>query len=372
MCSFVSGSSQDSENTCTACDMSGTACEPLGTLRAAQNRPQSRPQISAEDFDEDIDDTDMIEGLDSKLSDGLDELFFTKPTVSTAKEAIPSSSKEKASTFGYEHRAISPLPEPSKLNPRTEKARRSPFNTTEDLILISSKPRHSNQKGDSFDRPISISPDPPSNHDRKTKTVRTRFCHPIKFYKEPPTAPERALFCNFCHSNTYSMLGLEEREVEIIEQHNGSQWQEISGGHKSEGVRRTEICYDCTNARVEMVLCLNHDLRRIARKKADMDLGTALARLIDGESTEERWCSVCCNLAAWECQTKQDEQTAEGEGCGLALCEHCARELHEHDGYFDGMLQGLVHEASEERPVGLRADCELLKWDGLLRKYMLP
>lgn len=373
MCSFASGSSRDSEHTCTACDMSGTACEPLGTLKAAQNRPQSRPQIFAEDFDEDIDNTDMIEGLDSKLSDGLDELFLTKPAVSTAKEAIPSSSKGVISTKDHNLNALSSYPGPSKPSPRAEKPRRTQTDATEDLILVSSGPRSSDKKGDSFDRPISISPDPPSNHDRITKTVRTRFCHPIKFHKEPPTALERAPFCNFCHSNTYSMLGLEEREVEIIEQHNGAQWQEISGGHRSEGVRRTELCYDCTKARVDIALCVDHDLRRIASKKASTDWETALARLIDGESTgEERWCSVCCNLTAWECQTNQVyEQTTEGEGCGLALCEHCARELAQHGGIFDRMLQGLVHEAGEERPVGLRADYELLKLDGLLMNYML-
>jgi hypothetical protein len=61
----------------------------------------------------------------------------------------------------------------------------------------------------------------------------------------------------------------------------------------------------------------------------------------------------------------------QAEGCGLALCEACVEDLGDCGGSLEIMLQVLTDEPSEARPAGLRADYELLKYDGLLKRYLV-
>ena len=81
-----------------------------------------------------------------------------------------------------------------------------------------------------------------------------------------------------------------------------------------------------------------------------------------------RWCSVCLNLASYEC-------TAVSEvcrGCGLMLCEHCTVTLSAvHNGDLQKMLEMVKDQPLGEGVLGLRADYELLKQDGLLMRYVL-
>lgn len=81
-----------------------------------------------------------------------------------------------------------------------------------------------------------------------------------------------------------------------------------------------------------------------------------------------RWCAICPSLATYECCTRDGDRN----GCGLLLCEHCAVTL---TGVYDGDLQNMLPEMEDkptkERMVGLRADYELLREDGLLMKYIL-
>jgi hypothetical protein len=222
--------------------------------------------------------------------------------------------------------------------------------------------------------PRSDSPLPVSGTPR---TVSTKLCHPVHFDYQDPTR-DGSDPCHFCHRAAYSIIGLEERTLEIIEWDDGSGWEEVRGGHKSEGQDPTQVCPECTMARMKIMVCGDHALRRIEGVDNEkQDLLEATNRLVDWEDEERRavdkepmetWCSVCCNLAAWECCLEQEYER--GEGCGLALCELCVADLGRFGGSFEEMLQELKDELTTERPLGLRADYGLLKQDGLLMGYL--
>ena len=120
-------------------------------------------------------------------------------------------------------------------------------------------------------------------------------------------------------------------------------------------------------------MCQQHEMRPMPDAgEAALDLNAAFAELMDPQSMSAdrpNWCSVCCSLATYECRAAQ---ASGDEGCGLVLCEHCAVTL---AGGYDGDLQNMLaeakDEASEQRPLGLRADWELLKQDGLLVRYVM-
>jgi hypothetical protein len=119
---------------------------------------------------------------------------------------------------------------------------------------------------------------------------------------------------------------------------------------------------------MQIMVCDDHALRRIT-VGAELDHEAAFERLFDPELAKgDRWCSVCSNLATWECCVEQEVQP--GEGCGLALCEPCSIDLEKCGGSLDTVLQALEDRPSEARPTGLRADYELLKEDGLLMRYL--
>jgi hypothetical protein len=227
-------------------------------------------------------------------------------------------------------------------------------------------------------RAISIS-DSPLPVSGTPRIVHTKLCHPVQFDYEDPTL-DGSDPCHFCHRAAYSVIGLPERTIEVIEWDDGSGWEEVSGGHRGEDTEPTQVCHKCTMARMRIMVCDGHALRRIEGVEDDddeQDLMKALGRLVDWEQTErlavdkepmETWCSVCCNLAAWECCLEQ--QIERGEGCGLALCELCVVDLGKCGGSFEKMLQQLKDELTTERPLGLRADSGLLKRDGLLMGYL--
>lgn len=365
--------------------MSGVSCEPLGPPRGP--RPQSKPWITASDdtVDSDVEEEQDILP-DSKHKAPIKQQSSKKPEVpGTNERVVASPSKNNASSSGNGRYAITISPEPPRLSRTTQRVeatedaitispdppkrgrRKERAKATEDVISISSGSPNRNNRGNNARRPISISPDPPNHQGGTLKYVRTRLCHPIQFNRSISSDGEQ--HCQFCDSVQFGLLGLEERTVKVLEQRDGSKWVEISGGHRAEGVPPTRICKKCTRARLDMALCVGHKLRRIS-KRGETDFRKAFDLLIHaGRTVEERWCSVCCNLAAYKCRTNHQRSYGEGEGCGLLLCEHCAGDLAEHGGMFDAMLQSLSDEFTEERQGGLRADYELLKHDGLLMKY---
>lgn len=201
----------------------------------------------------------------------------------------------------------------------------------------------------------------------ETTTIETKFSHPIVFNHDEATDGN---CCHFCSDASYATFGLGSKEVEVIKLEDGRGLEEISGGHKGEGVENTRVCISCTTERIPIIMCSTHELRPLEDSDKDkIDVNDAFADLLSGAPRlRAKWCAVCPNLAAYECCAP----TEHGEGCGLVVCECCMVLL---SGMYDGDLQkmlcGIKDEATEERIFGLRADYELLKEDGLLMRYVL-
>ncbi|KAK3067503.1 hypothetical protein LTR53_015591 [Teratosphaeriaceae sp. CCFEE 6253] len=206
-----------------------------------------------------------------------------------------------------------------------------------------------------------------------TKTITTKLCHPITFNA---VEAARALPCNFCDGSSTAILGLDAKEVEVIDWKDGRGLTEISGGHTADGHPSTRVCTTCTMQRMTTIMCAKHDLRptRAARLKI-LDPDGAITTLFSGKvRAKDHWCSLCPALAMYECETPGaiDVYGDPSCGCGLQLCETCMLSL---TGLYDGDLQEMLGELrddfSDERPLGLRADWELLKEEGLLMRYVL-
>lgn len=199
------------------------------------------------------------------------------------------------------------------------------------------------------------------------KIIRTKFCHPIVFNYEDETNGSKP--CHFCAEAGFALLGLETKEVEVIDWQDGEGFEEVSGGHKGAGVTNTRMCTSCTLSRLPIIMCPKHEMRPIlgSQVKAS-DTQAALLELFSGGSKEKRqWCSICLSLAQYSCTTACNGRG----GCGLKLCEHCTISLvGDHDGDLQEMLPKLKDEPTGQS-LGLRADFELLKQDELLMRYVL-
>ncbi|KAK5132049.1 hypothetical protein LTR08_000386 [Meristemomyces frigidus] len=197
------------------------------------------------------------------------------------------------------------------------------------------------------------------------KKITTKFCHPIIFNYEDTDGSKS---CNFCGPNSCAILGLEAKEVEVIDWVDGHGLTEVSGGHMASGAANTRMCMDCTMQRMPAIACPKHDMHPMPGVSQEtVDVDGALMALFSGEQRiADRWCSICPSLAFYECEDGTEV------GCGLSLCEHCMLSL---TGVYDGdlqmMLTKLEDDPSEARPLGLRADAEFLKQDGLLMRYVL-
>jgi hypothetical protein len=201
-----------------------------------------------------------------------------------------------------------------------------------------------------------------------TTTIEMKFCHPIIFnHEENAGGGER---CHFCSDPSYPIFGLAAKEVEVIEWEDGRGLEEVSSGHKGEGVENTRVCISCTTDRIPIVMCRTHELRPLGGSENDtFDVNDAFAELLSGSGKlKGKWCAICANLARYECCSAGEG----GDRCGLLVCEHCMVQL---TGIYDGDLQKMLpelnDEVSEDRMFGLRADYELLKEDGLLMRYVL-
>ena len=210
----------------------------------------------------------------------------------------------------------------------------------------------------------------PKQTEAVTQTIRTRFCHPITFNHEDKTDGNEP--CHFCAEPGYAIVGLGAKEVEVIEWEGGQGLEEVCGGHKDEGVESTRVCATCTLKRLRIVMCPTHELRPSAGvKKCTLDENAAFAELLAGSSKagKRQWCAICPSLAVYECGTRTDDGS---HGCGLRLCEQCAVVVTgSYDGDLQNMLPEMKDEPTEERMLGLRADYELLREDGLLMQYVL-
>ncbi|KAI6829490.1 hypothetical protein KC340_g9720 [Hortaea werneckii] len=206
-----------------------------------------------------------------------------------------------------------------------------------------------------------------------TKKIVSRFSHPIHFNAEDASGSSS---CSFCEHTSFQIIGLEAKEYDIIEWQDGRGYDEIGGGHREDGVEPTRVCTACTMRRLLIVMCEKHHMCLISGLSPEtMDVEGAINSLFSGAlRQQDRWCSVCPSLASYECKTASsvDLLGHECQGCGLSLCETCMLSLTDkHKGDLHQMLNVLKDEASDERPLGLRADWSLLKQDGLLMRYVL-
>ncbi|RMY70635.1 hypothetical protein D0863_05673 [Hortaea werneckii] len=178
-----------------------------------------------------------------------------------------------------------------------------------------------------------------------TKTIVSRFSHPIQFNAEDATG---SMSCSFCEHTSFQIIGLESKEYDVIDWRDGRGYDEVGGGHREDGVEPTRVCTACTMRRLLIIMCESHKMR-----------------LIPGLNPETR---------TWKCEAASsvDLLGHECQGCGLSLCETCMLNLADkHKGDLQQMLSVLKDEPSDERPLGLRADWNLLKQDGLLMRYVL-
>ncbi|KAI7315770.1 hypothetical protein KC315_g10969 [Hortaea werneckii] len=206
-----------------------------------------------------------------------------------------------------------------------------------------------------------------------TKKIVSRFSHPIHFNAEDASGSSS---CSFCEHTSFQIIGLEAKEYDVIEWQDGRGYDEIGGGHREDGVEPTRVCTACTMRPLLIIMCEKHHMRLISGLSPEtMDVEGAINSLFSGAlGQQDRWCSVCPSLASYECKAASsvDLLGHECQGCGLSLCETCMLSLADkHKGDLHQMLSVLKDEASDERPLGLRADWSLLKQDGLLMRYVL-
>ncbi len=93
-----------------------------------------------------------------------------------------------------------------------------------------------------------------------TKTITTKFCHPIKFNHIDKTNGKEQ--CHCCAEPGFALLGHPAKEVEVIEWKDGKGLEEVSGGYAGEGLENTRICASCTVARLPIIMCQVRTARR--------------------------------------------------------------------------------------------------------------
>ena len=196
------------------------------------------------------------------------------------------------------------------------------------------------------------------------KMIRTQLAHPIILNYEPV---DNHLFpCHICNDLCYGILGLPERQVEVIDYQDGEGYIEIAGGHTGDGEEPTRLCTSCTESRLQIAKCSNHDLQHIPGAGMDnSECDGVLRWLQKGTATRApfQWCSICPNAASYSCKTPYHGDCVGDTGCGLVLCDECAILL---CSKFAGNLTRLIgsKEMDEDAMLKLRADALLLKVDG--------
>ncbi|UPX15847.1 uncharacterized protein EKO05_0006283 [Ascochyta rabiei] len=211
-------------------------------------------------------------------------------------------------------------------------------------------------------------------------TINTSFAHPIRFHVEGSASSD----CNFCGLPVFGMVGYYEREVHVVRWNSGLGYTEVGGGHcQNEG--ETVMCYECTQRRLQIIICPRHRFERLA--DADMDYDTLTDELAGAEPGGadmqyqlQRWCSMCFSPASWGCKTVQTTlhgaKEVDIEGCHLRLCVACQEALRvEFEDDFDRMATEMderpkISEADEILRVEIkgrpRADVGFLTQGGLL------
>lgn len=204
-------------------------------------------------------------------------------------------------------------------------------------------------------------------------THTTKLRHPLKFnHDSSPTDP-----CSFCSHAQNPFLGQPQRTIQVYDLKRGIGLQELSDlGATNKGMK---LCMSCTTARMRIMLCACHELAELPIQEAAHRMGfkAGFARIRSNTPlATDKWCSICPAPAHYTCKRANPARNtltsvARPPGCGLLLCHTCANALQrEHRGDLKNMLKGLKDEMTKERPLGLRADAELLRQEGPLDRFL--
>ena len=203
-----------------------------------------------------------------------------------------------------------------------------------------------------------------------TKTITTRFAHPILFNYEAPSDGSNP--CHWCDDQVYGILGLTQVRVEVIDYLDGRGYVEIEGGHTAVGKPQSRMCGLCTCARLNITACTAHDLEKIQNADLEtVDIDTVMEWMVPGvcDSAPFEWCCLCPRPAEFACcsHARMVSKIRGGEsGCGLKLCHNCAYSLlNEHA----GNLTRLITTMEEDKSLTsfeVRADINFLRSDGHL------
>jgi hypothetical protein len=205
---------------------------------------------------------------------------------------------------------------------------------------------------------------------------RTALNHPIHFLHEKSSE------CTWC-TNAIGVCGRGVREVLVTLSGDGLSYTEISGGWNTNGENPERMCIACTMERCRVLGCIEHKLRPLDELHIEeLDVKAMFDRVATGcPSSNDLWCRLCPSPALYQCCTPQDTDawgepvdpySREAEGCGLMLCENCAAYLGELGNLDRGIDAIQSNKGAEDTwPLGVRADAELLKRDGLLVRNVL-
>jgi len=219
--------------------------------------------------------------------------------------------------------------------------------------------------------------------------ITTSFIHPINFMTSSPDAMSDSDTCDFCTDPMQAFIGMGEMDSDVIKWDNGLGYTDIL---PHDGVANTEtyMCASCTMHRAQIVSCERHELTKFENGGKDLyDITEDLLGMESGDLEKVRlqlqyFCSLCFSLTEYRCCAMvQDLAGADGdeelvEGCGLTLCEGCARRL-EAEFNFNLSGEGGMAEELDKQPkfkkrknaemLGVvRADVGLLAESGLLMK----
>ncbi|KAI4666315.1 uncharacterized protein J4E79_002352 [Alternaria viburni] len=209
----------------------------------------------------------------------------------------------------------------------------------------------------------------------KLTTIKTCFAHPIQFGGQKDTSD-----CNFCEIPNFGFTGLFEKEVHVIQWHNGMGYTEVGGGH-------AENSNGAPPGRVQIVACPGHEIQHIFPNGMTPDFDQTAADLLDSAETStgvqqqlQRWCSMCFTPATFTCRTHQISLfDQEIEGCGLRLCIGCQVRLTQkfnNDSSIMAETLDLEPKASAdedmdpENSMVVRADVGFLCQEGLLMRSL--
>lgn len=204
--------------------------------------------------------------------------------------------------------------------------------------------------------------------------ISTSWAHPVNFrHIGSEDSP-----CDFCDDYRYGMLGLGKVSVEVRRLAGKVGFEELKGGHRTEGHAQTKMCCSCVLERLSIIRCSHQIIEALPDldednfnfQKASQDL---LATETDKKQAQTLWCSICISPAFYACLDLQKadmegdqpaEWSEDSYGCGLVLCRDCAGTL--------DALNGNLEAAAiyfTENP-NLRADFDFLLADSdLARTY---